>query len=344
MKRLLVMPFVLSVLFMAQNVSGQTSYSERRELSPFNGVKVYGAAQVVINPSDSYELVIEGGEDDVRNYLTEIRDGVLCIEPFDNESERSGLVGRLKSGLAKYRQQDSQRKVSVRVSAPVRQLESALLVSSVPESRLELVDDIAIEGTFTASVTGNGRIVLKKIESGSFVARVTGSGDILTDGVISKSETRVTMSGSGEIRLNDVEADYMKTGVSGSGAVHFGKAVAKTFVVQLSGSGQICGDEIAAGSEVRISNAGSGLFKSGAIRTADMRASISGSGIISIFRADIEDSVNLSIAGSGSISLDGKAGKTVANVSGSGRISGNLECADIECHESGNGRIRFNGK
>jgi len=126
--------------------------------------------------------------------------------------------------------------------------------------------------------------------------RVSGSGDINSVGPISSNNIDVSISGSGNININELSAENIKSSISGSADISLaGKNLANQMSASISGSGNIKAQDLA---------------------VKNVEASISGSGDCSV---KAMDTLRARIAGSGNIYYKGNA--TIdGKFSGSGSI------------------------
>ena len=126
---------------------------------------------------------------------------------------------------------------------------------------------------------------------------LSGSGDIRSNDVIKSNSLEVTVSGSGDISLK-VDVDEMDARVSGSGDLDFNGS-ASSFSAAVSGSGDIDAYNLQT-------------------NKADLR--ISGSADITI---SVSDELYARVSGSGGISYKGNPAKEDIKVSGSGNVNSN---------------------
>jgi len=125
---------------------------------------------------------------------------------------------------------------------------------------------------------------------------VSGSGDIIADKRISSRRMAMAVSGSGNIKLDDLRTERAKASISGSGSVVIGNGgKAKDFEASISGSGSV---------------------KAGDFEAENVEVHISGSGNCSIHAAE---SLKARVAGSGSVYYSGNP-QVDSSVSGSGRV------------------------
>ncbi|MFW5756766.1 MAG: head GIN domain-containing protein [Tangfeifania sp.] len=125
---------------------------------------------------------------------------------------------------------------------------------------------------------------------------VSGSGDIIADERINSRRMSLAVSGSGNIRLDDLHTDRVKSSISGSGGVFIGSGgMAEDFEASISGSGSVKAEDFEA---------------------ENVKVHISGSGNCNIHASE---TLNARVAGSGSVYYSGNP-QVDSSVSGSGRV------------------------
>jgi hypothetical protein len=125
--------------------------------------------------------------------------------------------------------------------------------------------------TLQPSKTITYRLKVKSVE----MITLTGSGSIETAGIIGH-KLKVNTSGSGQIKINNLDVNGVTTELSGSGGVVIGGDVG-TQTVTLSGSGSYKSNELKCGeASVKISGSGSAYVAA----DHQLKADISGSGSI----------------------------------------------------------------
>jgi len=135
-------------------------------------------------------------------------------------------------------------------------------------------------------------ITMKNITS----IRISGSGDILGKGVISAGDINLSISGSGNLKMENLKAESIKSAISGSADITLG------------------GNQPALKLEVSIS--GSGDFSAEELPVKNIEVGLSGSGNC---RINATESIKVRISGSGDVYYRGSA--TIdAKVSGSGSV------------------------
>jgi hypothetical protein len=125
---------------------------------------------------------------------------------------------------------------------------------------------------------------------------VSGSGKIIAANQISTSNLSVSISGSGNVSIDDLNVKSLSASISGSGSL------------KLSGKGSA--------NDAKATVSGSGSIALNGIRFADANVNISGSGRVKIFAIE---NLKARVSGSGNISYEGNP-LIDAKVSGSGKI------------------------
>lgn len=126
---------------------------------------------------------------------------------------------------------------------------------------------------------------------------VSGSGNIVADGSIRSDDLDMSVSGSGNIKLADLNTESVDCSISGSGSL------------ELKGS--------AIDGELSIS--GSGKYRGDSFRLNTLDVNISGSGTCSTM---VEDKLVARVSGSGDVYYSGNPGVD-ARISGSGKVRKN---------------------
>ena len=125
---------------------------------------------------------------------------------------------------------------------------------------------------------------------------ISGSGSIVSDGIIESRILDVTISGSGDIKLDNLKTEKVSATISGSGNIHlFGKQNAAELKAVISGSGNVKAIEFPADNvDVKIVGSGNCWVNS----TKNLVVKLAGSGNI-VYRGN--PSIDSSIAGSGKV-------------------------------------------
>lgn len=126
---------------------------------------------------------------------------------------------------------------------------------------------------------------------------VSGSGNIIAEKPLGTGDLDLSISGSGNIKLSELNAESMDCSISGSGSLEL-KGSAEDGELSISGSGKYQGDEF---------------------RLLTLDVSISGSGTC---YTKVEESLDARVSGSGDIYYSGSP-SVDARVSGSGKVRKN---------------------
>ena len=123
---------------------------------------------------------------------------------------------------------------------------------------------------------------------------VSGSGNMRTAEPIKASNLNLSVSGSGDLKLERLQADDLKSTVSGSGSISM-SGTSSSHEVSISGSGQV---------------------DAPGMRSETCRATISGSGNCKV---EVTKTLDARIAGSGNVYVTGKP-QVNSSTAGSGRV------------------------
>lgn len=164
---------------------------------------------------------------------------------------------------------------------------------------------------------------------------VNGSGDVIGETKIMARDLDLTVSGSGNLKIEIDATGNVEGDVSGSGDMYV-KGKCGSFESDVSGSGKVVlAMSIANRADFGIS--GSGKIEASGT-ASDVKASISGSG--KILAADLETNrCEIRISGSGDIEINVK-NEIDATISGSGTVSYKGNPSKINSHSSGSGKVR----
>jgi len=174
-------------------------------------------------------------------------------------------------------------------------------------------------------------ITVKDIEALS----VSGSGDLIGETKIIANNLDLSVSGSGNLKVEAEASGDMEADVSGSGDLEVtGKC--RNYNSDVSGSGKvIMVMNIAEDADFGISGSGK-IEASGRANT--VKTSISGSG--KVLAANLEtNSCNIRISGSGDVQINVK-NEIDAVISGSGSVSYRGNPSKVNSHSSGSGSLR----
>ncbi len=118
------------------------------------------------------------------------------------------------------------------------------------------------------------------------------------------------VSGSGHIKAKtDIKADDLVMDVSGSGKIKIDQLNANNLEIDISGSEK--------GQKLKFSISGSGDVEACGVEASDVEGDISGSGTACVW---VTKKLNADISGSGKISYKGNPAKLYTDTSGSGKV------------------------
>lgn len=126
----------------------------------------------------------------------------------------------------------------------------------------------------------------------------------------------LSVSGSGDILVKDLEARILGLAVSGSGNIEIDDLDSEKVKGAISGSGNIKLNDGGVAEELTVAISGSGNFDASGFEADNVNVSTSGSGNC---RVSSNGSIKARIAGSGSVLYKGSA-SIDASVAGSGRV------------------------
>lgn len=176
-----------------------------------------------------------------------------------------------------------------------------------PEESLKIITDQNIEDLIQTEVK-NGKLVVKS-ESNICPSKlqflltvkdlnelgINGSADITSNGALNLKDFKITINGSGDVDLNNLQSDNLMLDIEGSGDI------------QLQGSGNSMKIDVNGSGDVRT--------KKFSVHNADI--TVNGSGDIYVYADGI---LEASVNGSGDIHYTGKPGKVNTHVTGSGDV------------------------
>jgi hypothetical protein len=183
---------------------------EVRDLAPFDGIGIAISADVFYTQGDKHEIRIEGDESDIRDLITEVKDGFLQVK-YENWRIRH-------SKLTLYITSKELENVKVSGSADF------MVEKPLSSDEMEL------------GLSGSGNIKFSKLESDEVDVQISGSGGAeIDDGTADEIEIRI--SGSGRFMAEGFEVSECDVAISGSGNVRI--AVKDELDAKLSGSGKV---------------------------------------------------------------------------------------------------------
>lgn len=142
---------------------------------------------------------------------------------------------------------------------------------------------------------------------------ISGSGDIRAE-QLDAGRLALDLSGSGKIELGDVQAESLTSSLSGSGDLQIAALAATTVNATLSGSGNYAlGGEV---EEVNVTISGSGSYRADDLQSQTAQVTVSGSGAAAL---QVANSLDVNITGSGDVRYAG-APQVSQHITGSGQV------------------------
>jgi hypothetical protein len=125
---------------------------------------------------------------------------------------------------------------------------------------------------------------------------LSGSGNIYCENGLNTNDLDLSLSGSGEIKLNGLKATKIEADIAGSGNITLkGSEAANELEIEIAGSGDVRTEELPV-NEIKISMAGSGSCKVNAVNK--LNVDIAGSGSV-LYRGNPQ--INSDVSGSGKV-------------------------------------------
>lgn len=206
---------VAAVLFMllgSSFVFTDKTTEDVRRLDPFDGIGISIQADVFYIQGNAHEIRIEGRDEDVKELITEVRDGFLKVK-FDN-----WRVKRPKLTLYITSKELEAVKLSgsghFNADKPVNSEEMDLALSGSGDILFSQLttDELGVK------ISGSGDVELKKGSADELDVKISGSGKVLAEN-FEVSECSASLSGSGSVRIN--AKDELNAKMSGSGKVYY---------------------------------------------------------------------------------------------------------------------------
>ena len=177
----------------------------------------------------------------------------------------------------------------------------------------ELIDELVVE------VRGSRLLIHPKEEHGFFhVFKSNIDGSAVVHVTTAAALSAASLAGSGDLKVDKVDAGGFSGNLAGSGDLTLGQASAQNLKLSIAGSGDIhAGSGQAA--NVEYSTAGSGNIDAGGVRAQSAHVNAVGSGSIN---GQATGTATVTIMGSGDVTLTGGAKCTVSKMgSGDARCS-----------------------
>lgn len=130
-----------------------------------------------------------------------------------------------------------------------------------------------------------------------------------------KSLDSISLSGSGTVSADEFVGEALKVSISGAADATFPHLRTKDFTLSISGSGSLKAGGTTDSFTIKV--AGSGDVKAVGLRANAVRVSVAGSGDAEVWA---EDSLNVTVSGSGVVRFKGEPKKLEQSVAGSGSV------------------------
>ena len=159
--------------------------------------------------------------------------------------------------------------------------------------------EVTYESLVSLNKSGSGNLICESDLSSSngFDLSSNGSGNVTIKGTIKGGQVSIDRNGSGDMKLEGLQAETIQMNFSGSGNFEVNEGNAKTQRIHLNGSGNV---------------------SAYGLKTETCSAVVSGSGDIEVY---VSNSIEATITGSGNIDYRGNAQIKQIEVNGSGRIN-----------------------
>ena len=131
-----------------------------------------------------------------------------------------------------------------------------------------------------------------------------------------KDLEEVSLSGAGAVKIFELVGDHFEVNLTGAGSVEIDELAADSLEVNLASAGAIVIAGEADSQKVDISGVGS--YEAGDLRSNDAEILLTGAGSAVVW---VEDSLDVTVSGVGSVSYFGENPKVTQNVSGVGSVN-----------------------
>jgi len=182
---------------------------ETRDLPEFEGIGIGIHADVYYTQGNTHQITIEGNDKDVRELITEVKDGFLKLKYDDWQVKRSKLTIYITS--------EELERVSISGSAKFK-------AESLNSDEMEM------------AISGSGSVTLEELQGDEVGVKISGSGNVIIEKG-KADEMEVKISGSGKLLAERFEVSEFEAAISGSGSCKI--TATEELDAKLSGSGSI---------------------------------------------------------------------------------------------------------
>jgi hypothetical protein len=191
MKRNIMLLMIPVLMFACVQMAPGQLKKEERKVETFTSIDLSISANVFITQENTQKVVVEASENDLKEVVTEVKNGHLKIK---TESWHSHL-----------------REVNVYIS--MASLEGIGLSGS---GNIVADGDLKV-GNLGLAISGSGNIKFPKLTASKIEASISGSGDILIAGPGKAESLETHTSGSGNFNAENFEVGTAEISISGSG-------------------------------------------------------------------------------------------------------------------------------
>lgn len=213
----------LLLIFLLVVCGAQFLYAEKtetRSLLTFNGISLSAGVTVYLNQGPVQHVELSGDEEDVKELITEVKDGNLVIRyPSKNFDIFSPFrsIGR--------------RHVFLHVTmVQIDRLRSSGTGAIIADN---LIETKALE----VSISGTGNLKMANLKAERISSHLSGTGTFSVSGGAVAAEFRTSISGTGSVKALDFKTDDATVSISGTGSCSI--TVNKTLNARISGTGNI---------------------------------------------------------------------------------------------------------
>jgi len=191
MKKYSIILLVPVIMFACVQMAPGQLKKEERKVETFTGVDLSISANVYITQDNTQKVVVEASEGDLKEVVTEVKNGHLKI--------------KTESWFSHVKQ--------VNVYISVANLDGIALSGS---GNIVADGDLKV-GSLDLAISGSGNIKLPKLTASKVDAAISGSGDITLAGPGKGTSLEAAISGSGNFTAENFEVEKVEVAISGSG-------------------------------------------------------------------------------------------------------------------------------
>ncbi len=213
MKRVIIPIAALLVILLGSSyIFADRAADDVRKLESFDSIGISISADVFYTQGNSHEIRIEGPDKDVKDLITEVKDGFLKVKFNNYKIKRAKLTIYITSKeLEAVKLSGSG---NFNANKPVSSEGMDLAISGSGGINLAQLDseDVGVK------ISGSGDVEIVKGKAQELDVRISGSGKLVAE-KFTVSECSVHMSGSGGVRIT--ANDELDVKISGSGKVYY---------------------------------------------------------------------------------------------------------------------------